>query len=245
MDEYSQQEPPVQEEAASEAGLFEDLIDVFFNPRELFARRRDGKFWGGLITLVVLSAVLVYAAASAIGPVLQMEAIRLMAANPNVEPGTAPPGFLTNPVLQAGFGAVMTFISMFVLGLFIWAVGRILGGELGYGHGVAIGTFAAFPRLLAPIAEIVQSLFVDLNALTARAQLSLGPARFLDPETSSAVTQAIAGRLDLTVVWATILIGVGYVVTARLTRGKAATGAILIWGVATVLALGGAALSGG
>lgn len=237
MDEHPT-EGVVVETVPARAGLFEDVIDLFVSPRELFARQRTPHFWGALIVLAVLSGILLFAAGTAIRPVLQAEAMRMIANNPNIEPGTTPPGlsFMTNPAFQAGMGAVIGPIFILIVGVFVWLAGKIFGFQGSVVHGLAIATFASYPRLLTPIAEVLQSLFLDVNALTSRLQLSLGPARFLDPETTSANLRAVAARFDLTTLWVTVLIGIGLAVTGRMSKGRAAAAAGGLWLVVTAIA---------
>jgi hypothetical protein len=235
MDEHPMQGSTVTEEAPPPAGLFEDIIHVFVNPRALFLRQRDPRFWGALIVLAVLSFILMYAAASAIRPVLQVEAMRQMANNPAIEPGTPPPAFMTAPLFNAGVAAIVGPIFVLLLGVFVWLVGKVFGFAGSIVHGLAIAVFASYPRLLTPIAEVLQSLFLDVDRLTSRVQLSLGPARFFDPETASAATRGLATRFDLITLWVTVLIGVGFAVTGRMSTGRAAGAAATLWLLATLL----------
>lgn len=244
MDEHPTQGVVV-EEVPPSAGLFEDIVDVFVNPTALFRRQRDPKFWGALAVLAVLSGVLMFAAANAIRPVLQVEAMRQMANNPAVEPGTPPPAFMTNPGFQAAMAAIVGPIFVLILGVFVWLFGKIFGFKGSIAHGLAIAVFANFPRLLTPIAEVLQSLFVDVNALTSRLQLSLGPVRFFDPETSSATVRGLLTRFDLTTLWATVLIGIGLAVTGRMPTGRAAAATGALWLAATLIAVAASGFSMG
>ncbi|HUG01566.1 MAG TPA: YIP1 family protein [Longimicrobiales bacterium] len=241
MDEHPMQASPAQE-APPRAGLFEDIIDAFINPRALFARQRDPKFWGALIVFAILSGILLYAAGSAIAPVLQLEAMRALEGNPAIEPGTPPPAFMTNPAFQAGVALVVGPVFVLILGVFVWLIGKFFGFAGSVGHGLAIAVFANYPRLLTPVAEVLQSLFIDVNALTSRLQLSLGPVRFLDPETTSANLRGVASRFDLTILWATVLIGIGLAVTGRMSAGRAAAAAAMVWLLATAIAATGLGL---
>lgn len=240
MDEHPTQGTPP-EAADPPAGLFEDILDVFFNPTALFRRQRDPKFWGALIVLAVLSGVLMYAASSAIRPVLQVEAMRQLANSPGYEPGTPPPEFMTSPAFPAAMALIAGPIFVLIIGVFVWLVGKMFGFKGSIAHGLAIAVFANFPRLLTPIAEVLQSLFVDVNALTSRLQLSLGPVRFLDPETSSGMLLALMSRFDLLTLWATVLVGIGFAVTGRMSTGRAAAAAGTLWLGATLFT----ALAGG
>lgn len=238
MDEHPTQGAAT-EEAPPPAGLFEDIIDVFVNPRALFARQRNPKFWGALVVFAILSGVLLYAAASAIAPVLQLEAMRALERNPAVEAGTPPPAFMTNPAFQAGIATVLGPVFVLILGVFVWLVGKVFGFKGSIAHGLAIAVFANYPRLLTPVAEVLQSLFLDVNTLTSRLQLSLGPARFLDPESTTANLRGVVARFDLTTLWATVLIGIGLAVIGRMSGGRAAAAAGMLWLVATAIAAAG------
>jgi len=229
MDEHPMQASPAQE-APPPAGLFEDVVDAFVNPRALFARQRDPKFWGALIVFAILSGILLYAAGSAIAPVLQLEAMRALEGNPAIEPGTPPPAFMTNPAFQAGVALVVGPVFVLILGVFVWLIGKFFGFAGSVGHG------------LTPVAEVLQSLFIDVNTLTSRLQLSLGPVRFLDPETTSANLRGVVSRFDLTILWATVLIGIGLAVIGRMSAGRAAAAAATVWLLATAIAATGLGL---
>ena len=72
----------------SKAGIWEDFIDIFMQPSQVFERRRDGKFGLALLALVVLSGVLFFALRNGIAPIMDAEMAKAAAAmaakNPNI-----------------------------------------------------------------------------------------------------------------------------------------------------------------
>lgn len=210
------------------AGKAEDFIDVFVSPAELFRRRADAKFGLALLVLVAATALLYFATKGAMQPLYEAEFARNM-----------PSGNLTPEQQQAAqrmagvFGAigviVITPIAVFILGLVILLVGRAMGARLSYAQGATIATFSAFPRLLGFVAGGIQALVMDEAGLTSMSKVSLGLARFFDPETTGAAMMAFGMRVELFTIWATVLIAVGLREIGRIPGGQAAGAALVIW----------------
>jgi hypothetical protein len=59
--------------------------------------------------------------------------------------------------------------------------------------------------------------------------LSFSPARFMDPGSSNQLLLQLAGRADLFTIWVTILLAIGFAVTGKVSRGKAAIFGVVIW----------------
>ena len=215
------------------ASPWEDFVDVFLSPRELFQRRADGKFGLALVVFTVAGALLYFATRSAMAPVMDAEFDRSIAAVMKANPG------LTAEQMQGGrkaaetFGAVFVIVGApvmaFVLGAVVWLVGKLLAGVLSVSQGVTIATFALFPRLLEAALNAIQAGLIDERSITSRFSVSLGVGRFLDPATANPVVFALAGRVDLMTLWITALIGVGLGTIAKIPAGRAALGAALVW----------------
>ena len=75
----------------------------------------------------------------------------------------------------------------------------------------------------------MQALFLDPSQLDGRFRLTLGPGRFLDPDTSSPLLLAFVGRMDLFTLWITVLVAIGLSITGRIPLGRAAIAAALVW----------------
>src|SRR5512141_2148401 len=74
--------------APSKASLWEDFIDIFYQPSAVFDRRRDGKFGMALLVLVIACTVLYLALRNGLAPIQDAEFAKATAAlsakNPNL-----------------------------------------------------------------------------------------------------------------------------------------------------------------
>jgi len=208
---------------------WEDLLDVFIAPVELFRRRSDGKFGFALLMLLVLSAIVFFATRSAMQPIMELEFQRGMAARPGMSPEAMETARKFATTLAPLFILIGIPIAVFVLGAVIWLAARIVGGKLGYAQGATIATFAFFPRILEGIAGGAQALVMDEGGLTSRYSVSLGIGRFLDPQTTGGALLAVLGRIDLFTLWATVLVAIGIKQVAGTSTGRAVAAASLVW----------------
>ncbi|HEV8598635.1 MAG TPA: YIP1 family protein [Gemmatimonadales bacterium] len=215
--------------AASGSSRWEDFIDVFIAPAELFRRRSDGKFGFALVVLIVLIAVIFLATRSAMQPILDAEFQRVMASRPNVTPEQLEMGRKFSSSFAPIVVVVTLPITIFVLGAVVWLGGRMVGGRLSYAQGATIATFAYFPRIVEYISSGVQALLMDEAKLVSRFSVSLGIGRLLDPESTNAALLALLGRLDLFTLWITALVAVGLKQMTGITTGKAVAAAGLVW----------------
>ena len=217
--------------SAQPASRWDDYLDVFVAPAQLFRRRADGKFGHALLVFWVLMVALFFGTRSAMRPVMDVEIDRSIAqaakANPQMTPEQveqgreigrkfAPVGFILTPP-----------ILVLVLGAVVWMGAMTTGGRVSYAQGATIATFALFPKLVETISGAVQSLLMDEGNITSRFSVSLGAGRFIDP--SNAVLLALLGRVDLFTLWVTVLIGVGLKAMAKVSTGQAVGGAAVVW----------------
>ncbi len=216
------------------ASLFEDFIDIFTAPSKVYARRADGHFWLILLILTVLFAVLAFAGRAAFQALMEAEFQRnsadMMQQNPN----------MTEEQLaqMRRFGMMGGMVAMYVampvmillVSIVVWVLGKIFGAALSYGQAAVIVCYAQIPRLLGSILFLVQGLLIDPATAGGFAAYSIGPARFMDPQTTSAGVIALLGRLDLlNVIWPTILIGIGIAVIGKVPREKGYMAAGVLW----------------
>ena len=217
--------------APAKESRWEDLIDAFISPVELFRRRTDGKFGHGLLALIILLVVVFFATRSAIQPIMDAEFQRQMANRPNLTPEQLEAGRRIAGTFAPVFVVVGIPITIFVLAAVVWLVARIVGGaaRLNYAQAATITTFAYFPKVLDYISGGVQALLMDESKLNSRFSVSLGAARFFNPDSSSHALVALLGRLDLFTLWITVLIAVGIKQMARTTTGQAVAAGALVW----------------
>lgn len=217
---------------AEKAGFVDDLIEIWFAPSKVFARRRDSGFFGILVVLTVLLGGLWMVNAGAMQGIMDAEYQRQMAEvlkqNPN----------MTQEQLDAGKGfaqAAQTFgvwigvpIAMLLVGLGAWIVGKVFGAELGYGAATMVACWAYLPKVLESLLITVQGLVLDTGAMRGRFELSWGVGRFLDPEGSMGM-QLLLGRIDVFTIWVSVLIAIGIVVVGKVDRSKLVPVAVVMW----------------
>lgn len=225
--------------APEQPSLLEDLVDIWYAPAAVFSRRRSG-LWGPLFVVTVLCSILMIVNAGAMQGVMDAEVQRAMseamAKNPSM---TAAQLEGMRGVIEGSikWGAVAIIPAiLFLLGLAVFLVGRVMGGTLTYATGVMIASLAYMPRVLELLLVTVQSLIMDTSTIVGRYQFSFGVGRFLDPAGKQGMLNLL-GRVDLFTLWVTILIGVGLVHAAKVEKSKAYAGAAICWVLGALPAL--------
>lgn len=135
-----QQRPP---------SVWEDLLEIFYAPATVFARRRDTPAFGlALIVFGVLVLGLSFAFRGMMEPVLDAEWKRGMAQALKANPQ------LTPEMMEKGKGVARTFfyvaigfyafVTPILLGLLLWVVGKFLGSKAEVGQMLMVGTYGMF-----------------------------------------------------------------------------------------------------
>lgn len=224
---------PAAVEAPPRAPIWEDFVDIFFDPRAVFERRRDGRFVLALLVLSVAVAVLFFAAQKALAPVFDAEfarmSARLMAKNPQLtaeQVGRMREMGETFGVI--GFAVVFP-VAVLVGGLILWGIGKLFGAAVSVGAAVMVATYSKFPVLVQQLAGVAQGYVLSPEALDGHNRVSLGPARFYDPDVVSPMLIALAGRLDLFTLWSTLLVGLALHVVGKLPKREAFLAAGVFW----------------
>lgn len=223
-----------------------DIAEIFYAPSAVFARRTDGKFGMPYLALVLLGAIIFLATKGLIQPVIDAEISRAMAKA--AAKNTMTPEALATATSFAktigAFGAIALYaIGPFLVGLFIWIVGKIAKVEAIGTIALMVATFSFFPRLVGSVVGAVLAAMIPEGATASAAAISLSPARFVDAA-ASPVMAAILARFDLFLLWGIVLIAIGVRVAGRATKGQAQAVAIGVWAIPTLLALLGALRNG-
>lgn len=236
------------EPVSAKASLWEDFVDIFYAPSQVFARRADGKFGMPLLFLAVVCAVLAFLTKNAMQPIMDAEFARrsaeMMRKNPN----------LTAEQLASGRGFFETFgpiffavgitISVFGTGLVLWVVGKLFDAKESVAAAIMIATYAEMPRIVQLLVSAAQGLFMAPEKLTSMYSIGLSPARFMDPDHASQVMMALASRVDPFIIWITVLLAIGLHVVAKIPKQQAYIAAAIVWVVGALPAVFGA-LRGG
>jgi hypothetical protein len=224
----------------AQASLIEDLIDIWFSPSAVFARRREGGAWGPFLVCCVLLIALFYVAMGSMQGFFDAEMAKAIAQaqaqNPNL---TAEQMAGAQSVMEASmkFGSlVMMPVVLLGLGFCVWLLAKVLGGSLSFGGGVMVASFAYMPKVLETLLIIVQGLLFDTASWTGRYQFSWGVGRFLDPAGSQLLYQVL-GRVDVFTIWVTVLVALGLVHAGKVEKSKAFVGAALLWVIGAIPAV--------
>ena len=224
---------------AAQASLWEDLIDIFYAPSQVYERRRDGRFGLALVVVMVASAAFLFLFWNALQPMF--EATVEMSLRQAAEKGQA-----MTPEQQAaarGFGTKMAGIAAVIavpIGILgaaflTWVFGKLLDAAVTFAQAMAIVTLAQVPRLLSWLAIGAQGL-METPDKPIFAYL-IAPTRFMDPDTTSHTVLGLVSRFDLFILWATVLIAIGVSVIARVPRAKGAMVAAAVWLIAASMSL--------
>ncbi|MEO5816418.1 MAG: Yip1 family protein [Gemmatimonadaceae bacterium] len=223
------------------AALWEDFIDIFYAPSDVFARRANSGFGIPMLVVVVLIGLIFYASRGLMQPIMDAEFTRSMAKqSAKMTPEQLQMARSMNEKFAIIGIAVVMPILLFLLGLTTWVVGKFFDAKETLGAALMIACYAYFPKVVESVINAVQLLVLDPSSMNGRFRLSLGLGRFVDPDTASPVLLAALGRLDVFTIWVTILIGIGLSVTGKIPRSKAMIAAVVIWFVGALPTMLGA-----
>ena len=224
---------------APTTSVWEDFIDIFYAPSAVYERRRLGQFGLALFVLLAVTALLTAGFWNALQPTFEATVdltLRKAAASGQAMSAEQ---MAAGRRIGATFAAIMGVVSVPLAVLFgallVWLFGRLLDAPLNFAQAMTVVTYANVPRLLGWVVVGVQGLLSD----TPKPIYSymLAPTRFLDPETTSTLTMAMLSRVELFTIWATVLIGIGIAVIARVPRARGFAVAAVVWVVASAFSL--------
>ena len=238
----------VKNEEPGRAGLWEDFVDIFYNPSAVFARRADGKFGMALLLLVVVGTVLFFLTKNAMSSIMDAEFARQGAAamkkNPNLTAEQMASGRGVFETFAPIFFAIGLTVSVFGTGLVLWLVGKLFDAKESATAAIMIATYSEVPRLVQLLTNAAQGLIMSPERLNSINSVAFNLARFMDPDHASAVMIALASRVDLFTIWVTVLLAIGLHVVGRIPKQQAAIAAAITWVVGALPAVLGA-LRGG
>jgi hypothetical protein len=215
------------------ASLWEDFIDIFVSPSEVFERRRDYGFFVPLVIFAAISLIIFYIGRSVMQPVFDAEFARGVAAamkkNPQISADQMASTRAFTEKLTPVFIGIGAFISPMIVGVVLWIVGKFVGAKEEIGQACMIATYAFFPRIIDSLLRVVQGFMMDPSNLNGQYRVTLSLAHFVNPDTASPVLVGLLGRIDLFTIWVTILLAIGLSVVARISKSRAAVAAIIVW----------------
>lgn len=217
----------------TKTSVWEDFLDIFYAPSQVFARRENGSFGLALAVLTIGMLALYFGTRPVLEPVFEAEINRQIAAsmqqNPQITPEVAEQ--------MRGFGSIMapimigigTPITVLLIGVVLWLVGKMFDAQQTLRSAFVVATYAYFPRLLEQVVNAIQGALMGPEALTGLASISIGPARFFDPDATSPELMVLLLRVSLFTLWVTVLLAIGLKITGKISMAKAAAAAAIVW----------------
>lgn len=235
--------PPVEGPATAshQASVWEDFMDIFYAPAQVFRRRAGGNFWIPLMVVTLLMTVLAFANRNVMLPIMDAEFARtapaVLRANPN----------LTMEMLQRGknigflaamYGTVVLVPIMALLFAFVaWALAWLFDGRISWNAAMVIACYGLVPRVVQGIVLSMQGLLMDPASLVSRFSIEVGPGRLADPATVSPLVGALYDHTDLFVLWTTVLVTIGVATIGKIPKLRALAFGAAFWVATMSLAL--------
>ena len=214
----------------STASRWEDYIDIFYAPSAVFGRRATSGFFLPMLVVSVLAGGIYLLNSGVWSQVMDAEMTRSLARQPQQ---------LTPEQMQRVRGVTETMakigafifmpVGIFLTGLMLWVCGKFVEAKQTVGQAVMVAAFAFLPRVVEGLVVSVQGLLLDPSSFDGRWRVSLGVGRFLDPDTTNPALLSLLGRLDVFTIWVTVLLAIGLAVTGKISRGRAAIAAAIVW----------------
>ena len=226
---------------AKPVARWEDFMDIFYAPSEVFARREHSGFGLPLLVVTVLIGVIAAVNMGVMQPIMDAEFTRATAAamkkDPRVTAEQMQQFRAMGEKFAPVFAAIGTPIAIFFVGLTLWLAGKLVDAKQSFGAALMVTSYAYLPKVIGSIVAGVQGLLMDPATLTGQFKVSLGIGRFLDPDTASPILLALVGRMDVFTIWVTVLLVIGLAVTGKISRSSAAIAGVVVWVVGALPAL--------
>lgn len=225
----------------AQSSFWEDVIDIFFQPSDVFRRREHRSAWPPMLFVAISIGIIFFATFNTLEPLFAAEFTRttakVMAKNPQItQEMMDKQRAIGESITRYGVGVVM-LVTMFIVGVIAWLVGKLVGSKQTFQAALVVAAWSYMPRVIGAVIGGVQGLLMDPASLTSQMSISLSPARFMDPDTTNPILLQLLGRLDLITIWVTVLLAIGLYVTGKVSKQSAAVFGILIWIVGSLPAL--------
>jgi hypothetical protein len=224
---------PANPSTAPQTSLWEDFIDIFTSPSDVYRRRENSGFGMQLLIVTVLFAIILLGTKSLVQPVFDAEMARqtaqVLKAHPEVTADQINKQMAMGAKLAPIFIIVVIPISILLTGLVLWAVGKIFESKQMAKTAIMVATYAFVPRILGTVIGAVIAYFSNPDRLTSAARITVSLGQFVDPDRTSPVLMALLTRVDLFTLWQTALLAIGLQVTGKVSKSSSYIAAALVW----------------
>jgi hypothetical protein len=212
--------------------LFEDIVEIFVSPSQVFARRKGRGFWLALLIYTVIIAALAIGTRPLMQPVYdavwEQSSAQIAKQNPQITPEQLAKGRAIQDKFAVVGSIIVTPIMVLLTGFVLWIVGKLFDAEEPLGDAVMVSTFSFFPKILAVVVGALLAMLADPAKITSPFSVTVGPGYFINA-TQHPILDALVGRLDLFTIWVTVLLAIGLHVVGKIPIGKAAIAAVIVW----------------
>jgi hypothetical protein len=238
MDTIDTTTPPVEQKSR-----WEDYIDVFFSPGELFRRRANDRLGPPLITLLILATAFYYILLPAQKMIMRAQ---MESAMPE---GGLPPGAekmmnimpLLGGIMQPIIYLIMTALTAFLL----WALCRAVGAKPTFKQMMIVSTYSMFIGLLGQIAGSISVMLHGPVGLEPMKHMAFGVTRFMDTKTTSKALLGLLSIFSIFAIWQAVVWAIAVHVVTGVSKGKAAVVAVGTWILTGLPAIIGGLMSSG
>src|SRR5215207_11521644 len=120
----------------AKAGIWEDFVDIFVQPAQVFERRREGKFGLALLALMVMSGVLFFELRNGIAPIMDAEMAKQAAAMAAKNPSITPDQIAAQQGMMEKFAAIgyVLFmpIGIIIAAILLWIAGKVVSASVAF-----------------------------------------------------------------------------------------------------------------
>ena len=227
--------------APKQSGMFEDLIEVLYSPSKVFDRTRAVKAGKYALVTALIVAVIAIATKNLVQPWYEAQAdlaLKLAAAKGTPIPDAMASGMRSSTAWSIVGGApLITLIGPYVNAMFLLLGAKLMKAPLTFSQAATVAVLGGVPRLFSWMFMPVQALLSDGASARSLMDLSLSPARFVDPVTMPPAVLALLGTLDVFHLWQLALTAIGVAVVARVSMGTGAVIALIMFGIGAILQL--------
>lgn len=236
-------ETPNAEAPVENAARWEDFIDIWFSPRQLFARRANDSWAVPMLVIAALSLLMAFA----FRPVQQAMQQAAMAARGMTEEQLAAARNIGGVMSIVGviFAPVGMTIAVLIGSLITWIAAKIASIDVGFRRALMITAFVTFVTLLQ---QAIGSIFMIMKLnkgqeIDVVKDNSFGVLRFMNPAEMNDVVVALLSRIDLFAIWGMVLYAIAFMAAAKAPKSSAWIGAAIIWVIGGIFMLIPAAMT--
>lgn len=220
-------ETPVEEKASR----WEDFIDIFISPAELFRRRVNENWTVPIIAVGLLSMIIYFGFPSVQRAFADAQIAQMIERRPELAERMA--GRQQTQVQNIIGGMIVPIamaLAVLLTALFTWIAAKFASVQLSWRKALMINAWVAMIGVLNQLAiNVVAFLKVNrgeaLNPMTDR---SVGLVHFMDPETNGAL-MALLTRIDVFAIWTLIVMAIAIAVTTGAPKSRAYATATIVW----------------